>query len=97
MKIWKMNDCDWVMAPTLQEAIKVMADMFCEGDISKIDEYLDEPDEISEEAYDKLKFCDLEPGEDGWDKPENKRSFREEMNRRITEGKGAEFFASNEL
>lgn len=98
MKIWKMNDSDWVAAVGLESAKKALADLLCDGKIEDVGEYLDEPRELTEAEYDQLKFSDFEPGDDEYGQPGATRTFREQLNRMIEAGE--EFpcsFASSDL
>lgn len=92
MKIYKMNDCDWIAAENLDEAKLCLAVLIDRGvvDAKFEEEYLDDPYEISEEQWDKLKFVDE-------DDPKDVRSFREELQRMMDKGtKFPAFFASTE-
>lgn len=77
MKLFRMNDCDWVMAPSLDEAANFYA-KYTAG--SYEDAMKDEPRELTDEEMDKLRFMDHA------DDPEpsrGDRSFREELARRM--------------
>lgn len=83
MKVFRINDYEWYMAPTLQEAIqKSISDTRLPED-----EATDDPREITEEALNDLIFVD----NDG-----NKRTFAEELQRRVALGRQTEIFASSE-
>lgn len=60
MKIFKMNDSDWVAAENLESAIQCMADQFSEGEVTEMfkDEFIDNPHELTDEAMDTLKLTD---------------------------------------
>lgn len=93
MKIFKMNDADWVAAATLDEAKKCLAEMFSDGNVTKDfeEEFIDQPHELDEAALTTLQFVDEEV------EPSVKRSFKDELAARI--GRGEEFpqhFASTE-
>jgi hypothetical protein len=64
MKIFKMNDCDWYAAETLEDAKKAMAaDMGVT--IEEVDEeYIDGAHEITDGLLDKLIFKDEDSPEE---------------------------------
>ena len=55
VKIFQMNDIEWVAAETIGQAKKFLAEMLG-VDICDLGEYLDEPHAISEESMDRLIF-----------------------------------------
>lgn len=82
-RVFKLNDCDWWVARTLEEA-KADCRYQC-GDIDFEDEH-----ELSDADLDRLKFCDE-------DCSSKSHSFREELRLRIEAGiTKPEFFASTE-
>ncbi len=84
MKVFQINDCDWYMAPTLEGAIQqAMSDSGLPRD-----EVCDSPRELSEADMDDLTFTDDEG---------NRRTFTEELRRRLTAGARTEMFASTEF
>ena len=111
MKIYQINDCDWWMAPTKEQAI---ADYRTQ--ISDEPDYSikDEVHELTDEELDQKKFCFHDgPSKEEWESiRQNLRAhgvemededggtitFRQEMERRIRmrEGKESQFFASTE-
>ena len=91
MKIFKMNDCDWVAAKTLEEAKLCLAKQMANGVVDEKfeEEFLDCPYELSEEDTERLKFVD----ENG----KTTRSFKIELLRRINGGEEfPQHFASTE-
>ena len=62
IKLFRMNDADWVAAKTLEEAKQCLADFFANGIIDKAfeEEFLDNPREITEQEMDTFKFIDEE-------------------------------------
>ena len=90
MKIWKMNECDWVAAETLKDAKKALADTFgCTIKETEDEPYFEEPHEIAEEEYDKLKIMNEERKE--------VCTFREELERLQKDGENfPRMFASTE-
>lgn len=89
MKIFKMNDCDWWMAPTLEEAIQGVK---TEHPMDWED-MIEDPKELTDAQLDSHKFRLDEGEEDG----ERKHcSFREELDRRVAAGSKTELFASTE-
>lgn len=91
MKIFRMNDCDWVAAESLEDAFDVPeAQLGFSRDEWK--DLCDDPKELTEEELDSHQFTP-----DPYDKSNAKISFREELNRRIQLGeKFPQFFASTE-
>ena len=94
VKIWKMNDCDWVAAETLGQAKQCLADTVGSGTVNKEfeDEFLDEPEALSPFEMKTLKFRDE-------DAPKEKEiSFKERLQFMIASGeKFPTFFASTEF
>jgi hypothetical protein len=87
-KVFSMNECDWWMAPTREQAI---ADYLAMTGLDA-DECIDDPHELSDESMQTLKYVD-----DCNDTGEVvKRTFAEELERRIASGVVSEFFASTE-
>jgi hypothetical protein len=86
MKIFAMNDCDWMAGEDLESCIqKYLADYA--GSQSR-DDALDDARELSGKEMDRLKFCD----EDG-----TKRTFREQLDLMVAAGEQfPTFFASTE-
>ena len=62
MKIFKLNDSDWVAAESLESAKKCLADMINDGvvDAAFEDEYIDTPYELDEEEMNTIKMTDEE-------------------------------------
>jgi hypothetical protein len=60
MKIYKMNEYDWVAAETLDEAKQALADTVNDGKIGPEfeDEFIENPYEVSEEELNILKLVD---------------------------------------
>ena len=89
MRIFAMNDCDWMAAETLEDA-KVAYLRDYAGGLDE-EESLDNPHELSGEEMDHLRFFDLEA------EPRENCSFREQLERLITAGQEFPcFFASAE-
>lgn len=82
-KVFRLNDCDWWMAESLEAA---KADYTKETGLTEEDEPFDDPHELDEETMDTLIFVD-----DGI-----KRTFREELARRIAIGDTLGMFATTE-
>ena len=90
IKVFSMNDCDWVAAETLEEAKSWYKD-FCSSSSDPDEEVFDDPHEVSSEDMKKLKFND----EDG-SKPVT-RTFQEQLDRIVDRGEPFPlFFASSE-
>jgi hypothetical protein len=95
MKIWKLNDCEWYAAETLDDAKRALLETIgppAEGQTEAefFEEFLENPCEVGDEHLDKLKFVDE-------DKPGEEITFRQELQRMISDGKEfPRFFASTE-
>lgn len=72
-RVFRVTDCEWWFARTLEEAI---AD--CKRETGVDDDYFDEAHELTEEELDRLQFTD-----DPEDPLSARRSFREELAARI--------------
>lgn len=82
MRVFYMNDCDWFMAPDIEQAKRLYKEMTGLPD----DEAFDEPYELNDTQLERLRFMD----EDG-----GKRSFAE-LRQMIESGAGPGLFASTE-
>lgn len=92
MRVFRMNDCDWWMARTLEDAKASYQETL--GPVHE-EEAFNDPRELTDAELDRLMFCDV----DEHDRPMKKtrRTFREELQRRIDAGVTvAEMFASTE-
>lgn len=90
MKIFSMNDCDWMAAETLEEAKAAYIATVWAGTREPEVEAFDDPGEISEEQYDKLLFTDFDAN--------TKCTFRQQLERMIQQGEEfPAFFASTEF
>ena len=88
MKVFAMNDCDWMAGETL-ESVKALYMREYAGGLPE-DEALDDPSEVNEHEMGRLRFHDSENCEDD-------STFQEELDRRIAAGeKFPCFFASTE-
>jgi hypothetical protein len=92
MRVFRINDCDWWMARTSEDAkasyLEILGPM-------PDDEAFDDPHELSDAELDRLMFVDV----DDHDQPlkKTRRTFREELQRRIDAGVTVpEMFASTE-
>lgn len=83
MKVFKINECDWYMAETLEAAIQ----QAMEDTGLPRDEAVDNPREEPPNRMQKLIYTD----DDG-----TRRTFQEELARRVAAGAKAEMFASTE-
>lgn len=95
IKIFKMNDCDWWAAETLDEAKLDCVHTFGGVWPEDAEEFLDDPYEVGDEHLDKLWFVDADEMDANGEPV--RRTFREELNRMIESGE--EFpcpFASTE-
>jgi hypothetical protein len=90
MKIFSMNDCDWMAAETLEEAKAAYIATVWAGTREPEHDAFDDPGEILPEHYDKLMFTDFDEN--------TKCTFREQLNKMIARGdKFPAFFASTEV
>jgi hypothetical protein len=90
MKIFKMNDNDFVAAENLESAKQCLAEMLGNGIVTREFEgdFIDDPEELSEAQLDKYQFHD---------EGENPHSFRTELELRIENDEDfPQFFASSE-
>lgn len=86
IKIFKLNDCDWYAANTLEEAIAQCAE---DTGIPK-EEVADDAYEVGDHHLDELIFKDE-------DRPDEEITFRQELQRMIDAGtKFPAMFASTE-
>jgi hypothetical protein len=95
IKVFEVNDCDWVAAATLEDAMAFYAkECFAGNRAEAFPDGEEEVAEVTDEAMNRLKFRDDEFHDD--DKA-TIRTFREELQRRIDAGdKFPQFFASTE-
>lgn len=85
VKVFALNDCDWYAATSLKDAIRGW-----KQDTGMGDDELDNPHELTEADMLYYKFIDE-------DKPEEKRTFKDELQRRVVKGeKFPQFFATTE-
>ena len=80
MKIFKMNEFDWVAAETLEEATKCLAENLSNGivDDDFKNEFIDSPHELDDLDMQRLKF--------GEGMPIPKITFKAELEKRIKNG-----------
>jgi hypothetical protein len=102
VKVYEMNDCEWMAAASpLEAAIGYAENMSMSLDRVVQDDLIDIKDgcprELSVKEMRRLKFHDED--DEGFGKPGYKpRSFREQLNKLITEGaKFPRYFASTEF
>jgi hypothetical protein len=86
MKIFKVNDCDWVMATSAEEAKQVLATF---TDVHEDDEVR----ELTDHELDTFKFIDEDHDEE---KDGPHPTFRQELARRVAAGDRPDMFASTE-
>lgn len=87
MKIFSMNDCDWMAGEDLESCKAAYVKIT--GMDANDEETFSDTYELSPEKMDKLKFNDVEAGVT--------RTFREQLERMIAAGeKFPTFFASTE-
>lgn len=75
-RVFKMDDCDWWMARTLDEARTSY-----KHETGVDDEMIEDARELTDEEMDKLTFVDVDENE----RPDSKtrRTFREELRQRV--------------
>lgn len=83
MTVYRVNDCEWYMANTLEEAIALAV---ADSGLPR-DEATDKPRELSQEELDRLKF--INPDGSRW-------SFARELQGRTEAGFKPGFFATTE-
>lgn len=89
IKIFAMNDCDWMAAETVEDATREYKEQFSGGEFDD-----GEPVELSDEDMERLTFCETDEDEEAVERI----SFREKLNRMIAEGEQFPcFFASTEF
>lgn len=102
IKIFKMNDYDWVAASNLEGAKLCLAKECADGivDADFEDEFLDNPRALTDDEMLECQFYDDEPK---WDEDKQdyiistSRSFREELTKRIDRGESfPQYFALGE-
>jgi hypothetical protein len=88
LNVYRLNDYEWFIAPTLQSAIEKWKDF-----TGLNDEDLDDPKQLTEEELDTMKFCHTDEDES----PTHSITFRERVAEMIAEGTtDADFFATTE-
>lgn len=98
MKVFKINDTEWWMAATLNQAIVAsVRNAGCTiSDAPDADELkqfegaeIDEPRELTDAELDSHEYID--------ERMRQRHSFREELAKRIAEGARTEMFATTEI
>jgi hypothetical protein len=89
MKVFRVNDCEWYMAETLEQAVDLCA-KDCE---LPADEAAHDPCEVSDADMQRLIFTDDMANPRGSDR----RTFAEELARRVAAGAGPGAFATTEF
>jgi len=86
IKIFQMNDCDWMAAATAEEALKEYREHYCGDELEPDDPLV----ELTVEQMAVMEYYDEETGET--------RSFQEQLNLMILSGEVfPTFFASTEF
>lgn len=89
MKIYQLNDCEWWMAYSLEQAIETaIKQTGCTREEVYDPEWAD--GELTDAQLDKLQFVDTEA------EGQPKRSFREQLAIEVAAGRGPGLFASTE-
>jgi len=86
-KVYQMNECDWWCDYSIEEAKKNYV-KFVGVDPETQDWEKEPPEELTEEALNKHKYTDEDT--------HKKRTFKEELGKRIIENDVPSFFASTE-
>lgn len=98
MKVFRMNDCDWWMAPTLTQAVVAyvrhcgctISDNPDTEELKKFEgAELDGPCELSEAELESHNYID--------ERLRESHSFKVELEKRIREGARSEIFATTEF
>jgi len=87
LKVFKMNDYEWWMAESIEEAKKQYA-VYLKGVVGD-DEIENDPEELTDGDLERLNYVD------DYDQSIS-RSFKEELDRRIAKGDKGGFFATTE-
>lgn len=96
MKIFKLNDSDWVAADTLEDAKKCLADTVALGKVNAEfeEEFIESPRELSDFEMNNLFLRDEEPEDE---EEVKKETFRVALDRMLQDGtKFPTHFASSE-
>jgi uncharacterized protein YabE (DUF348 family) len=87
LTVWKAGECDWVIASSAKEVHELLASVSME---------LEDDDEVrpcTDAELDTLMFLD-----DPYREDTTKRTFREELNKRLADGlKDGDMFATTEF
>lgn len=97
MKIFKLNDSDWVAAKSMEEAKKCLAETVALGrvDAEFEEEFIDSPHELSDFEMNNLFLRDEEPEDE--EEEVKKETFRVALDRMLQDGtKFPTHFASSE-
>ena len=90
MKVFAMNEYDWMAGESLESATEMYLKEYADG--LPADEALDNPHELIDGLLDRFRFHDADA-----DGPESYRTFRQELDRRVAAGETFPcFFASTE-
>lgn len=88
IKVFKMNDCDWMAAKTITEAKKAYLELVVLGSLDD-DEAFDDPSELGPKAMAHFRYHDTDQN--------TSRSFQDELEARIARGVVfPEYFATTE-
>jgi hypothetical protein len=95
MKIYRLNDLEWWMANSLEEAIQTAIK---ETGAAREDIFTEDgsPEPLTDEQLDRLQFVDTNPESGDPSAELGKRSFREQLARELAAGAGPGIFASSE-
>lgn len=112
MKIYKLNDSDYVAAENLEDAKKCLQEMIGEEDSEMFEsDYIDDPYEVSQDEMNRLKYTDEDDWFDFRDKSQGTNfsetweayiktcpTFQQELDQRIRENYSfPHHFASTEV
>jgi hypothetical protein len=97
MKVFRMNDCDWWMAPTLNEAIvayvrQTGCTISDNPDAEELKRFegaeIEDPRELTDAELESHNYID--------ERMREQHSFKVELEKRIREGARSEMFATTE-
>ena len=96
IKVFKLNEYDYVAAETMEDAKKCLAESISNGVVDQDfeDEYIDSPHELTEIEMDKMKLSDLD---DPNKKDDPAPTFKQALQDMIESGETfPTYFASSE-
>lgn len=107
VRIYKMNDCDWIAATSMDEAKRCLSEHVHDGSVDEEfhDNFIDDPSELDEETMNTLKLGDEE---EMWNAIRDKKgdereaalkeyrdgrpTFKQALDEMMSQGKAVPFF-----